>query len=147
MLTTECATVIVKHKFATDGGTIYAAILNPSIARKFLSATPTGKMAGAEIDARVGGKFALVDRSGSKEVVYRGEFLDITCPTRMIVTLLMPEYSSEPTTVRLDIAASGKGFEGSEVTLTQTGVPTEHAEQARKRWEAIMSKGEGLLLE
>jgi hypothetical protein len=104
-------------------------------------------MAGAEIDARVGGKFALVDRHGSKEVLYRGEFLEITCPTLMIFSLLMPEYSSEPTTVRIDIAAAGKGFEGSEVTVTQTGVPTEHAEQARKGWEAIMSKGESLLSE
>jgi hypothetical protein len=65
----------------------------------------------------------------------------------MIFSLLMPEYSSEPTTVRIDIAAAGKGFEGSEVTVTQTGVPTEHAEQARKGWEAIMSKGESLLSE
>ena len=140
MLTIECATVIVKHKFATNGGTVYDAILNPSIARKFLSATPAGKMAGAEIDTRVGGKFALVDRRGGKDVLYRGEFLDVTCPTRMIFTLLMPEYSSEPTTVRL--APSG---EGCEVTLTQTGVPTEYAEQARKGWEAIMGKGESLL--
>ncbi len=80
-------------------------------------------------------------------MLYRGEFLDIVVPTRLIFTLLMPEYSSEPTTVRLDIAAAGRGFEGSEVTLTQTGVPAEHAEQARKGWEAIMSKGDSLLLE
>jgi uncharacterized protein YndB with AHSA1/START domain len=142
LLSIERETVIVEHKFATDGGNVYDAILNPSIACKFLFATPTGTMVRAEIDARVGGRYTLVERRDGKEVLHTGEYLELIRPSRIVFTLLVPQYSSETSTVRIDIAPAG---EGCDLTLTHTGVLPEFVEQTREGWEAILSTAEDLL--
>jgi uncharacterized protein YndB with AHSA1/START domain len=142
MLSIESETVIVKHKFATDAGNVYDAFLDPSIAGKFLFATPTGIMVRAEIDARVGGRYTLIERRGGKDVLHTGEFLELIRPSRIIFTLLVPEHSSELTTVQIDVAPAG---EGCELTLTHTGVQSEFVEQTRKGWEAILSTAERML--
>jgi uncharacterized protein YndB with AHSA1/START domain len=138
----ESKTVIVQHKFATDGGNVYDAILDPSIACKFLFATPTGSMVRVEIDAQVGGRYTIVERRGDKDVLHTGEFLELIRPSRIVFTLLVPEYSKELTTVQIDISPAG---EGCELTLTHTGVLPEYAESTREGWGEIFRAAERTL--
>jgi len=124
-------TILIEQKFASDGGNVYDAFLDATIARRFLFATPTGTMVRVEIDARVGGKYTLVERREGKEVLHTGEYLELIRPSRMVFTFMVPEYSSETSTVQIDIAPAG---EGCELTLTNTGVPAEWAERTREGW-------------
>jgi uncharacterized protein YndB with AHSA1/START domain len=140
----ESKTVIVEQKFATDGGNVYDAFLDPSIARKFLFATPTGKMVRAEIDGVVGGAYIFVERRGDEDVLHTGEYLELIRPSRMVFTFRVPKYSSETSTVQIDIAPAG---EGCDLTLTNTGVLAEWAERTREGWERILRAAEKVLTE
>ena len=137
-------TVIVQQKFATDGGNLYDAILDPSIACKFLFATATGTMARVEMDARVGGQYTVVERREGKDVLHTGEYLELIRPSRIVFTFAVPEYSSETSTVRIDIAPAG---EGCELTLTHTGVLEEYADSTRDGWKEILLRAEKTLTE
>ena len=129
------ATVTVQGKFATDGGNLYDAILNPEIASKFLFRTPQGTVVRAESDARVGGTYTIVERRDGKDVLHTGEYLELERPSRIVFTLVVPEYSSESSTVAMDIVPAG---EGCAVTLTHTGVLEKYAESTREGWEQIL---------
>jgi uncharacterized protein YndB with AHSA1/START domain len=54
--------VTVKHRFTASAERVYDAWLDPEKARKFLYATATGEIVRCEVDARVGGKYVIVDR-------------------------------------------------------------------------------------
>lgn len=129
------AAVTVQGKFATDGGNLYDAILDPKIASQFLFRTPNGTLVRAESDARVGGRYTLVERRDGRDVLHTGEYLELVRPSRIVFTLLVPEYSGQSSTVAIDIVPAG---EGCAMTLTHTGVLEEYAESTREAWERIV---------
>ena len=139
---TELETVIVTQKFASDESSIYDALLDPKTASKFLFATPTGTMVRAEIDPRVGGRYTFVERRDGKDVLHTGEYLELLRPLRMVFTFSVPEYSSETSTVEINLAHLG---EGCELKLINSGVPREWAERTREGWAAIMLKARDVL--
>jgi uncharacterized protein YndB with AHSA1/START domain len=141
-MSVESRTVIVKQKFAADGGNVYDGFLDPSIASRFLFATPAGTMVRAEIDARVGGAYTLVERREGTDVVHSGEYLELIRPSRIVFTFLVPQFSSVTTTVQIDIAPAG---EGCELTLTHTGVLPAWEEQTREGWMEILRTAEKVL--
>lgn len=129
------ATVTVQGKFATDGGNLYDAILDPAIASRFLFRTPGGTVERAESDPRVGGRYTLVERREGEDVLHTGEYLELVRPSRIVFTLQVPKYSNEISTVEIDIKPAG---EGCEMTLKHAGVLEEYAESTRKGWEQII---------
>jgi uncharacterized protein YndB with AHSA1/START domain len=141
-MVTEKETVIVTQKFASDEESIYDALLDPKTASKFLFATPTGTMVRAEIDPRVGGRYTFVERRDGKDVLHTGEYLELLRPLRMVFTFSVPEYSSETSTVEINLAHLG---EGCELKLINSGVPREWAERTREGWAAIMLKARDVL--
>lgn len=138
----DSKTVVVRQKFATDGGNVYDGFLDPAMARRFLFVTPAGMMVRAEIDGEVGGTYALVERRDGVDVLHTGEFLELVRPSRIVFTLRVPMYSSDTSTVQIDIAPAG---EGCELTLTHTGVLAEYAESTREGWAGILLTAEKAL--
>jgi hypothetical protein len=51
----------VERRIAASAARIYDAWLDPSLAARFLFATPNGRMRSVDIDARVGGSFRIVE--------------------------------------------------------------------------------------
>jgi uncharacterized protein YndB with AHSA1/START domain len=139
---TELETVIVTQKFASDESSIYDALLDPKTASKFLFATPTGRMVRVEIDPRVGGRYTFVEERDGKDVLHTGEYLELVRPMKMVFTFAVPEYSSETSTVQINLAHLG---EGCELKLINSGVPSEHAEATRVGWAEILLKAKDVL--
>jgi uncharacterized protein YndB with AHSA1/START domain len=138
MKTTESMlgnTVKVTRTFAASPERIFDAWLNPEIARRFLFATPTGEMVRVDIDARVGGKFLIVRRTGGDDVEHVGEYLAIERPRRLVFTFAVPKYSAVYTQVSIEIAPAGSG---SKLTLTHEGVLPEWADRTQEGWEMIL---------
>jgi len=104
-------TVTVTHHFTASPERVFDAWLDPQTAGKWLFATPTGQMVRVEIDARVGGRFVIVDRRNGEDVEHTGEYLEIDRPRRLVFTFGVPKYSPLFTTVTIDIEPTPSGNE------------------------------------
>jgi uncharacterized protein YndB with AHSA1/START domain len=134
MSASKTVTVKVSRRFKASPERVFDAWLDPAMARKFLFATPTGQVVKAEIDARVGGRFLIVDRRDGEDVGHEGEYLEIDRPRRLRFTFGVPKYSKEHSRVSIDIAALDGGCE---LTLTHEGVLAEYADKTPEGWDMI----------
>ena len=114
---------------------VFDAWLDPQTAGRWLFTDEKGKITRCEIDARVGGKFLIVDRRPVGDVDHVGEYLEIDRPRRLVFTFAVPRYSPLETRVTLDIVPSGKGCE---LTLTHENVLPEWADQTQQGWGMIL---------
>lgn len=76
----EGVSVSVTHRFSASAERAFDAWLDPEKACKFLFATPTGEMVRTEIDARVGGRFSIVERRAGEDVAHVGTYLEVERP-------------------------------------------------------------------
>jgi uncharacterized protein YndB with AHSA1/START domain len=134
--------VTITRQIPAPPDRVFAAWLDPSIARKFFFATATGEMVRAEIDPRVGGKFTMVDRRDGKDFEHVGKFLELDRPRRIVFEFTVKGYGDVGSRISVDIQPSGSG---SEVTLTYFDAPPDHAEKARAGWGTILAGLESAL--
>jgi uncharacterized protein YndB with AHSA1/START domain len=129
------STVTVTHHFTASPERVFHAWLDPQTAGKWLFATPTGQMVRVEIDARVGGRFIIVDRRNGEDVEHTGEYLVIDRPRRLVFTFGVPKYSPLFNTVTIDIEPASSGCD---LTLTQKNVPDEYLASNKIGWTGIL---------
>lgn len=130
------ADLTVTRTVAASPERAFDAWLDPAVARRFLFATPDGEMIRADIDARVGGKFAFVDRRpGQGDILHEGHYEVIDRPHRLVFTFAVPQYDPAITRVALDFAEAPGGCE---ITLTHTDVLPEWADQTKQGWGTIL---------
>ncbi len=127
----------VSHRSRAAAERVFDAWLDPAVARRFLFATPTGQVVRADIDARVGGTFVLVDRRDGVDVEHTGEYLEIDRPRRLAFTFRVPTYAESEDRVEIDIVPLESGCE---LTLTHTLAPesAEWAAGAAEGWTGIL---------
>ncbi len=133
MNTDQLKQLVVTHRFVSSAERVYDSWLDPASAAKWFFATPHGQITQCEIDARVGGKFLLVDRREGVDVHHIGEYLELERPRRIVFTLSVPTFSSDTGTVEVDIVATGSGCE---LTLKQAVRP-QLADKVQTGWEMI----------
>lgn len=127
--------VVASRSFSVPPARVFAAWLDPTVARKFLFATASGEMVRAEIDARTGGQFCFVDRRAGEEFEHIGTYLEIDQPRRLVFTFAVPKFSAEETKVAIDIVAADSGCL---LTLTHSGVDADYANGTEAGWTIIL---------
>ena len=128
--------VRVTRRYTASAERVFDAFLDPAKAGRFMFATPTGEMVRVEIDARVGGRYAFVDRRDGDDVEHTGEYLEIDRPRRLVFTFSAD--GSEADRVAIDVAPLETG--GCEVTLSHEMNPkwAEYADRATEGWSGIL---------
>jgi uncharacterized protein YndB with AHSA1/START domain len=129
------APIVIKRAYAFSAERVFDAWLTPEITRRWLFTTADSEVVRCEIDARVGGRFEIVDRRDDGEIRHVGEYLEIDRPHRLVFTFGVPQIDPAMSRVEIDIVAKGAGCE---LTLTHHGVPQE--------WKAPTTQGWTMLL-
>jgi uncharacterized protein YndB with AHSA1/START domain len=133
----QTVSVRVTHRFAASAERVFDAWLDPSKVCKFLFATPTGQIVRVDIDARVGGRFTIVDRRNGEDVEHVGTYVAIERPRRLVFGLSVPKYSSDESRVEIEIQPLAQGCE---LTLVQY-MPGRYAEakgRSQDGWRRIL---------
>src|SRR4051812_45606028 len=76
----KTVTVQVSRHFDAPAENVFDAWLDPIKAGQFLFKTSAGKMLQVDIDARIGGKFCIIEQRGDAEAEHLGEYLEISRP-------------------------------------------------------------------
>jgi uncharacterized protein YndB with AHSA1/START domain len=136
MTSPQSVTVRVARSFTASAERVFDAWLDPEKAGKWLFATPTGKMARVEIDARVGGTFNFTDQRNGEDIEHVGEYLEINRPRRLVFKFLVPKYTQIWTQVTVEIVPVGSGCE---LTLTHDGILPEYYDSSVSGWTTLLS--------
>ncbi len=141
MTTESPVEVRVTRHFSASPERVFDAWLDPAKAGKFLFATDDGEMVRVEIDARVGGRYAIVERRDGQDVEHVGEYLVIDRPRRLVFTLQVPFYSEEVDQITIEIEPAE---DGCDLTLSHETTP-QWAEESAKGWKMILEGLEAAL--
>jgi uncharacterized protein YndB with AHSA1/START domain len=145
MTSERLTSVVVRKRFTATPERVFDAWLDPDRARQWLFTTADSAVARCEIDARVGGRFTIVDRRSDGDIEHVGEYIEIDRPRRLVFSFAVPAYSSEYDRVTVVIVPTP---EGCELTLTNEMSPANYSEWAEKTaegWGTILGSLDRLL--
>jgi uncharacterized protein YndB with AHSA1/START domain len=126
-------TVRVVRGFDVAPETVFGAWLDAATASRWLFATATQPLADAAIDARVAGRFRLVEQRLRGSVQYSGEYLELVPGRRLVFTL--QSEASPPSRVTVDIRSH---LRGSRIVVTHEDVDATCAASVRARWSGML---------
>ncbi len=133
----------VTQRFSVPPDRVFDAWLDRGTAGNWMFATASRPSARVAIDARVGGAFRVVERSGGMEIEYAGEYVEIDRPRRLVFTLAAAQRPGDPARVAVDIAPEQTGCH---LTLVHESVLRDEAPRIEGRW-AGMLYGLGAMLD
>jgi uncharacterized protein YndB with AHSA1/START domain len=96
------------------------------------------------IDARVGGRFTIIERRGDIDAGHYGEYSVIERPIRLAFSFAVNEQLADAAQVQVDIIPR---TQGCELTLIQT-IPhefAEYVERTKQGWTTILASLDLLL--
>jgi uncharacterized protein YndB with AHSA1/START domain len=125
----------VRQRFEAPAERVFNAWLDPAMAGTWLFATASRPMAHVEIDPRVGGAFRLRERSGDADVEYRGKYVEIAAPRRLVFTLRLKNSPAVVTRVTAEVIPLKTGCE---LTITHENIPPDHATRLEGRWTGML---------
>ena len=129
------ADIQVRRRYRHAPERVFDAWLDPTMAGRFLFATPTGVMVKVEIDARVGGRFLIIERRDGQDALHEGAYLEIDRPRRLVFSF-GDSVAFDTTTVTIEIVPVS---EGCELTLTHSGVGAIWTAQTTEGWTGILA--------
>jgi uncharacterized protein YndB with AHSA1/START domain len=131
-------TLVVSRRFAASPERVFDAWFDPNAVGAWLFATPGGISKHVEIDACVGGGFAIHEQRGDSLATHFGTYLEIVRPNRIVFTF-GTERQESTTVVMVDIRPDSGGG-GGLLTLTHRLDPEWAALDAsiRAGWASIL---------
>lgn len=129
--------IFVSREIEAKAESVFDAWVDPAKARRWLFATEGGEIVRAEIDARPGGTFTIVDRRDGEDVLHKGTFEQVERPRHLAFDLTVPKYSSEATRVVVEILPMSAICE---LTLTHEGLRPEDTEKTHDGWVAVLDR-------
>ena len=115
---------------------VFDAWLNPAMIRRFMLTGPGTRVAKAEADPRVGGRYDIVMTNDMGEVPHWGEYREIDRPRRLVFTWNSP-HASEDSLVTLTFEPENSG---TLVTLVHEKFPSEGSRDGHsKGWTGILT--------
>ena len=110
---------------------VFDAWVKPELLQKWLFVGPDSEMIETEGNVAPQGRFSLLhlNKKTNDRVTYRGTYLEVERPSKLVFTLNDTENSGEAVTVTVEIAPAEVG---SELTLHQTGISETTSERAWK---------------
>ncbi len=127
--------VRITRRFDAPAERVFDAWIDPRVASKWLFTSPTSETNSTLMDARVGGKWTITDRRDGVDYTGLGEYVEIDRPRRLVFTFGMPQFSPLFSRVVVEIAQDGAGCI---LTMTQEGVPEEHAKGIEEGWSKML---------
>jgi uncharacterized protein YndB with AHSA1/START domain len=129
-------TLVVSRRFAASPERLFDAWFDPKAVGTWLFATPGGVSKHVEIDARLGGGFAVHEQRGDSLATHFGVFREIVRSNRIVFTFATDKLGTS-TLVTIDIKPDGAG---SLLTLTHQLDPEWGPRNAgiRAGWESIL---------
>jgi uncharacterized protein YndB with AHSA1/START domain len=130
--------IVVGRRFDQPAERVFDAWLDEASAKKWLFATPTGRIVKAEIDPRVRGRWTIVDRRDGQDATHTGEYLEIDRPRRLVFTFAVDKYQRlKADRVTIEIVPQRADCE---LTLTHDmdAQHAEFAERTAKGWKDIL---------
>jgi uncharacterized protein YndB with AHSA1/START domain len=131
--TAATVTVRAKRRYRHAAESVFESWLKPEIAGRWLFATATRPLAWTEIDARVGGRFRLVEASGPTAGNWAGAYVAIEPCRRLAFTLSGSSLAGS--TVTIDFVEEHKGCR---LSVWHDGVPRDRARSLKERWIGIL---------
>lgn len=104
----------VSHCFEFDASIVFDCWLDEHRAGRWMFATPTGKLQHIDIDARVGGRYKVIEHRNGVDVLRTGEYHVIDRPHQLLFsfsTASNEDDSPEPDLVRILITPMPFGCE------------------------------------
>ena len=132
------AIVTVARDIAARSSRVFDAWLDPKEASDFLFATPEGQIVRCDIDARVGGRFLIVDRRDGVDVEHHGTYVAIDRPRQLEFEFVAGDPEGESSRVIVHVIATESGCE---LTLTHVMDPkwAEFRERTIHGWTSILA--------
>ena len=129
-------TVRVSRRFDASPERVFDAWLDPSNLGRWLYATKDGRMQRVDVDPRVGGGYAIVERRGDDDAAHYGRYLEIDRPRRLVLTLAL-EPDAPGDRVIVEITIDG---DGCILTLTHEMAPeyADYAQRTESGWTHIL---------
>lgn len=125
---TDAISLRVRRRLQATAQQVFDAWLDPEVARRFLFATPGGVMKRVEIDARVGGRFVIVEQRGEVEAYHTGMYLALERPQLLLFSFSVDPTLADASRVRIEINDEG---DTCEVVLTH---------ELDRKWEAYLER-------
>jgi len=139
---TKLVSARITRRFHYPPERVFDAWVDPNVAGRWLFTSPMSETHTTELDARVGGKWTIVDRRDGVDYTAIGEYLEIDRPRRLVFSFGMPQFSPESCTVTVEIVPVAGGCI---LTLTQEPVP-ENTEAGLVEGWSLMFKGLAAIL-
>jgi uncharacterized protein YndB with AHSA1/START domain/uncharacterized glyoxalase superfamily protein PhnB len=121
----------VRRQFRVQAEDVYDAWIDPAKIRQWF-APGMGEIRDVEIDARVGGRFRIVQRREHGDATHTGEYLELERPRRLAFTWSTPPQPDQ-SRVHIEIGAVA---DGCELTLTHEMEPrwAPHVDRIERGW-------------
>ena len=127
-------TLRMSRRFDASPERVFDAWADPRVAAKWLFTSPTSESHSTELDVRVGGGWAIIDRRDGVDYRAIGEYLEVDRPRRLVFSFGMPQFAEGFARVIVEIAADGTG---ALMTLTQEDVPAGAEAGLEEGWSAM----------